>query len=285
MDKSKSPKTVAVEVDLRLADATYTARGRIPHEQSEVVHLLPILRSLDDEMAKDADQLVRQNGKQISCRKGCAACCRQIVPISDAEALALGQLIDDMPPTQQDRVRRRFEEAVNRLDDEGLVERLWSFIDHNEDITALAADYFRHVIACPFLEDELCTIYKDRPLACREYLVTSPVANCDNPGRDGIERVPLPVRLARVLFRLDSDDETKPKRLPLILAMQWIKRQGDQRRSTSDGLLLIARFLKQLEQSKTADESEPHSAESVSEPDESRDENGNETNDILPARP
>ena len=281
MAEDKSPKIVAVEMELRIADATYTARGRIPREQSAVSHLLPILQSLDDEIAKEADQLLHQSGKPISCRKGCAACCRQIMPISDAEALALVQLMDDMSPSQRDRVQRRFDEAVKRLDDEGLLERLWSFVDRGEeDLSELTADYFRREIACPFLEDEVCTIYEDRPLACREYLVTSPVAHCDHPERDGIERVPLPVRLARVLYRFDSDDETKPQRMPLILALQWIKQQGNRQRPTSDGMLLIARFLKQLEQTRTADESKPGPAQSVSETNDSRGENGNEPDDI-----
>jgi hypothetical protein len=33
--------------------------------------------------------------------------------------------------------------------------------------------YFLQGVACPFLEAESCGIHPDRPLACREYLVTS----------------------------------------------------------------------------------------------------------------
>jgi Fe-S-cluster containining protein len=36
---------------------------------------------------------------------------------------------------------------------------------------------------CPFLEDESCSIHPDRPLVCREYLVTSPAELCAGPRR------------------------------------------------------------------------------------------------------
>ena len=40
----------------------------------------------------------------------------------------------------------------------------------------LGREYFQLGIPCPFLEEESCSIYHDRPITCREYLVTSPPA-------------------------------------------------------------------------------------------------------------
>ncbi len=50
-----------------------------------------------------------------------------------------------------------------------------------------ARRYFHLGIACPFLEDESCSIHADRPISCREYLVTSPAVNCADP-KPGIDR-------------------------------------------------------------------------------------------------
>ncbi|MEZ5279133.1 MAG: hypothetical protein R2770_01565 [Acidimicrobiales bacterium] len=37
-------------------------------------------------------------------------------------------------------------------------------------------------VACPLLDDGVCSIRPDRPLACREYLVTSDPKHCAPPG-------------------------------------------------------------------------------------------------------
>ena len=45
---------------------------------------------------------------------------------------------------------------------------------------------------CPFLEEESCSIHPDRPLVCREYLVTSPAELCAGPTQEGVTPVAVP---------------------------------------------------------------------------------------------
>jgi hypothetical protein len=68
---------------------------------------------------------------------------------------------------------------------------------------ANSARYFNVGIACPFLDDESCSIHPDRPLACREYLVTSPAENCSHPAEDNLSPVPLPARVAAAVRNAD----------------------------------------------------------------------------------
>ena len=56
---------------------------------------------------------------------------------------------------------------------------------------ALSIEYFKFGIACPFLEDESCSIHPDRPMACREYLVSSPAENCRTPRPDNTDKLSL----------------------------------------------------------------------------------------------
>jgi hypothetical protein len=83
--------------------------------------------------------------------------------------------------------------------------------------------YFRLGISCPFLEKESCSIYSDRPIICREFLVTSPAENCSCPTPETICRVRLPLRLmtavARFMPELDPPRFVLP--VPLILALDW----------------------------------------------------------------
>src|SRR5262249_61696224 len=53
-------------------------------------------------------------------------------------------------------------------------------------------EYFRLGIDCPFLEDETCMIYADRPLVCRGYVVVSPPELCTDPRAGQVQVVRLP---------------------------------------------------------------------------------------------
>src|SRR5581483_2767729 len=88
---------------------------------------------------------------------------------------------------------------------------------------SLGVDYFRLGIACPFLEDESCSIYADRPLSCREYLVTSPAENCRQPTAKTVDKVTLPVQPSKALLAQERSDHSKsPSWVPLILAPRWV---------------------------------------------------------------
>jgi len=191
-------------VDIATARLPFTIGDRpmelditVPAGENPPTQLLPIYQGLANLVVDAAVDKVAQFGKTVSCRKGCGACCRQPVPISETEALAIAQLVDELPESRKSDVRARFEDARYRLAKAGLLDRY----EHPERLTsveimALAANYFALGIPCPFLEDESCSIHPDRPLACREYLVTSPAENCARPGETLIEPVPITTRVA-----------------------------------------------------------------------------------------
>ena len=115
---------------------------------------------------------VERSGASISCRAGCGACCRQVVPITETEARHVRDLVEAMPEPRRQQIRERFAAGRQRLEDAGLLE---TFQHPTEipDRVAAGMEYFRLGIACPFLEDESCSIHPDRPLSCREYLVAN----------------------------------------------------------------------------------------------------------------
>jgi len=86
-------------------------------------------------------------------------------------------------------VRARFEAVLTTLAPTGLLERAMHQVQR--EARQLGVEYFAQHVACPFLEDESCSIHSDRPLACREYLVTSPALNCERPSESTIEKVNL----------------------------------------------------------------------------------------------
>src|SRR5215207_7050703 len=58
---------------------------------------LPTLMRLVNAVIDETEKEVARKGLKISCAKGCGACCRQLVPISDVEAHHLRALVDAMP--------------------------------------------------------------------------------------------------------------------------------------------------------------------------------------------
>lgn len=141
----------------------------------------PIFRVADAIHSRSCETLAT-DGRGVTCATGCSACCRQLVPVSRWEALRLADVVLAMPPARRERVLAGFADAESRLDETGLLLRLADgFARHAHDrglTEALQREYWELQIPCPFLEHDACSIYDHRPLACRQYLVTSAPSLC-----------------------------------------------------------------------------------------------------------
>jgi Fe-S-cluster containining protein len=128
--------------------------------------------------------VLQEKGEAVSCRAGCAACCRQFVVVSPMEAAAIARHVQSAERAQ----RRRWEEAHARHARElsrrpSLMRRIQAFRTARgylspEEGDALEREYWAAQLPCPFLEKERCTIYAARPFACREHFVLTPPELC-----------------------------------------------------------------------------------------------------------
>lgn len=202
-----------------------------PAGPTRLQDLLPILYDLSDLLADRAAAAERAAGREISCRKGCGACCRQLVPVSREEAFALADLVAAMPPPRQRRVRQKFADALAALSQAGVGDRL---LDPSQDSAgALGLDYVAAAVACPFLVDEACSIHSQRPTACREYLVTSDPVHCVAPTRETVKTARLEARPSRALLKAGGAGW-----LPLVLALDFAARTPPAERTASAPELL-----------------------------------------------
>ncbi len=224
MDEGSGAERVLVRFRLKLGEQRFDAEARVPTGPIRVADLLPLLQPLSSAIVDAALPPVEEGGRAISCRAGCGACCRQPVPIAGSEAVMLLELIAGLPEQRRREIEARFDAALERLERHSLLERLraLSQLEEAEQRQRLAQEYFRLGIACPFLEHESCSIHERRPLACREYLVTSAASCCADPTPDRIDMVPMPVRPSITLFRFDGGRVAGPARsLALVLAREW----------------------------------------------------------------
>lgn len=184
----------------------------VPAGPVAVEDVLPVFQGLSSLFAQRAAARAETAGRSISCRAGCGACCRQLVPIAAAEARALARLVEAMPEPRRTQVRDRFAAAVATVRGMELFDRLSEPLERQIEA---GLEYFRLGVPCPFLENEACSIHPDRPLSCREYLVVSPAENCRSPTAEGIEKLALEGDPSLALLKADPRDGW----LPLVFAL------------------------------------------------------------------
>jgi len=214
-----------------------------------VTAIVPVMRRLGEEA--QALELARslESGKTLSCRKGCAACCRMMVPLSPPEAFALRDYVRTLPVERRQRIAERLAGTKSALLAHGLWRRLLEMGDTKQppDDAALEPinrEYYALRVACPFLEDEVCSIYEERPAACRELLVTSPAEWCQDLVKNPVEPIPVPVRIGPALGLVWGElTDSPPRLIPLPTAIEWAERHQSDNQSTWQGPQLLDRLL------------------------------------------
>ncbi|MEX2176530.1 MAG: YkgJ family cysteine cluster protein [Pirellulaceae bacterium] len=223
---SDAPTTGSAKVAVQavIGNCQLNVSVTVPAGPTRLDDLVPLLQILSDRVVASAEDEAQKQGRAVSCRKGCGACCRQLVPISPVEARHVARLVAGMPEPRQAEIRSRFAAARQRLESTGLWQRLETRQAWPEaQVPDIGLEYFRQGIACPFLEDESCSIHPDRPMACREYLVTSPAENCSNPTPQSVEWLPLPAKVwtAAAWCEPGTAQDRYLNWVPLIQSLDW----------------------------------------------------------------
>lgn len=212
---------------LSIAGTKVELEVTVPAAPVRPTKMLPVFQQLTNVVVAVGVSNAEAAGEQISCTKGCGACCRQLVPIAESEAYQLQALVAEMPEPRRSIILARFAEAQAKLQQTGLLAQLLSPGELNvEARRKLGLDYFEQGIACPFLEDESCSIHPDRPLSCREYLVTSPAENCAQPSAETVQCVDMPASVSQIVRTLAATRAVNW--LPMILALDWATENPDQ---------------------------------------------------------
>ena len=221
MSHTAPQETATAEVALAVGGRRLQAKLTVPAGPTRRAELLPIARSLCGTVVEVGVEDAEREGQSVSCKKGCGACCRQMVPIAEAEAREIAALVESFPEPRRTEIKRRFEDAVERLRAAGMLDAMrgrngWP----PEEVERIGLDYFRLGIPCPFLEDESCSIHPDRPLACREYLVTSPAEYCAQQEPGKVKGVPIPADVSHAVRAADRGSSAVGW-VPLLLSLDW----------------------------------------------------------------
>ncbi len=219
------PGEVTVNIEMRILSKRISLQLTVSRDLTSARALLPIAHGLTQMASEIASSESEANGKPVSCRAGCGACCRQLVPITQAEAHQLHAVVRAMPEPRQKEIQLRFDRALSLLQKASMLEilrsaELWSSVSPVE----FADTYFHLGIACPFLENESCSIHEARPMTCRAFSVTSPAENCQNPTPDNIVALKHPFPRPLEAFGraiVGAPEGTPTPWVPLVLALDF----------------------------------------------------------------
>jgi Fe-S-cluster containining protein len=241
---------VSVRVVISVNGRPVRIETRVPDRKVRLDELLPALRTIDDRLIDAVVETVEANGERVSCAKGCSTCCRaQPVPVTPPEAFALASLVERLPEPRRAKVRAGFAAAAERLRAAGLYD---TYMRRDPALTreaarAVARRYFALSIACPFLEDDACSIYADRPFVCRQYLVTSPPDLCQSPLDNPVKPVRAPAAFATAMLAVGKTLSGRAQyTVPLVLALDCARESRTDLARTYDAKTAFGHVLRIL---------------------------------------
>ena len=235
-----------VDFELDILGRTANFRIDITQEQVELADIVPLARTLSTKLTLIVLDRLRENGKIVSCRKGCSACCSYLIPLSVPEVFRLRKELLAMPTERATVVLESCFEAaktilskrLERFDAEGLAGNQQSQIDR------LSKWYTELKLACPFLLDDLCTMYEQRPLACREHIVTGSLVSCKAEEAGEPEVVRMPVSVIEALAQLTAVlESSNVESVMLPLAAPWVQNNIQRSKRTWPAVIMAEQFV------------------------------------------
>lgn len=248
---------ISGKVTLNYKGAPIEMEMSVPASPVKARRMLPVFQQMTGSFVNLSVQAAETSGLAISCKKGCGACCRQGVPLAEIEAFEIAELVENLPEPRRAEIKRKFAEGCEQLRESGWFERLDNYPNiSNEERIKVIKDYFYEGIACPFLEEESCSIHADRPLACREYLVTSPAEHCARPSAETIRMVEMPIKPSKSLRYVGrSGNPMKVNFVPMIRALEWAENYSENA-AEKPGQEWMADFFEVLTESEIPDNNE-----------------------------
>lgn len=238
-----------LDISVKTPAGPVTVPVEVPLHFVPVATIVSSIRRIGEAAQELEERDVVAHGAAISCKKGCAACCRMLIPLAVPEAFALADAVKAWPVDRREAALARLADARAQLEHAGVLPQLYEIAESERQLDddtfePINRAYYALRLPCPFLVEEVCSIYDDRPAACRELLVTSPAEWCQDLERNPVRPVPVPLRVGTVLALLWADLVGGPARfIPLPLALEWAERHAQEGGRSWQGREILERAL------------------------------------------
>jgi Fe-S-cluster containining protein len=221
----------------------------VKDERARLADIVPLAREVSTKITDKVGEIARLNGATIPCGKGCSACCNYLVPLSVPDVFRLKEEVLDMPLVRQLLIDQGCLSAARRVLAEqppaSFAEMATAAVAESAaELLSITSNWYADFeLTCPFLCERVCTIYEERPMACREHSVTG----CSRACADGAceaDGVYIPARMSEVLGRLASELEgTTVEGLIMPLALIWADENSKRDERTWPAPMMVERFV------------------------------------------
>lgn len=241
--------TQVIGLDLDVLGKKVNFSFAVSKGQATLADIVPLARTICTKITDIVVESVCSNGDHIPCCKGCETCCSHyLVPLSVPEAFRLKEEISHTPLSQRESIWQACLLTTRRI----LSNRPPKLLLDQTDGPSLVglvdlkrvSDWYKNLkLPCPFLHKGLCTIYDQRPLACREHFIKGSAEACRGE-RDVAEVVRLPVQMPNALAQLARDFEgTTLEAVLLPLVFLWYEQERPRANKTWPAAMMVERFL------------------------------------------
>lgn len=166
--------------------------------------IVPLAQAICNKLSKAVMDTLNSNNTPVSCQKGCSTCCNYLVTLSLPEIYYLQEMLSYMPEDYHRSVLQSCLEAAQKIlrNNANKPE-----MTQTTELDLISRWYSELNLACPFLSDDTCEIYEDRPLACREHMVISNPKSCKNDSQADPDVVSPSVSVLEALGQLTAELE------------------------------------------------------------------------------
>ncbi len=247
--RQSGAKTLGFELDILGEPVPFDLE--VADRSARLADIAPLAQTVSTRLCMATLDRLRTKGSCVPCRKGCSACCSYLVPLSVPETFRIAEELRAMPA---DESRPLMQSSLDTA--RTILERMPSDFEVDESATAndgirskQLGDWYAGLgLACPFLSDGLCVPYEQRPIACREHMVTSPETSCDIAGNDEPDAVKMPVSVLECLGQLTAElEDREVEAVMLPLALPWTQENVERSRRTWPAVDVVERFVEILQ--------------------------------------
>ncbi len=242
-------ETFSLELDI-LGKPT-CLRINVAPVQARLSEMAPLARAISTKLALATLERLRENGKSVPCCKGCSACCSYLIPLSVPEAFCMAEELFALPPEKGKTLLQSSLDTAKTI-----LEQMPEDFNTGESPTdsgirssQLGTWYAGLRLHCPFLSDDLCVMYDQRPIACREHVVTGSATSCNVEGTDEPDVAKMPVSVLECLGRLAAElEQSEVEAIMLPLALPWAQENTERSNRTWPAVTMVEQFIHILQE-------------------------------------
>ncbi len=236
-----------IGLDLDIFSKPLHFRIGVSQGQAGLADIVPLARALSTKLALAVLNRLSKDGKFVPCHKGCSACCSYLIPLSVPEVFRLRQELLAMSPDQREVALKACLGTAKVI-----LNNLPENIEVNESIEMngqIQTDWLSRWYSglkqpCPFLSHGLCTIYEQRPIACREHIVTGSAILCEAEWQDGSQVVQMPLSIIDCLGHLTAElEQSAIEAVMLPLAFPWAQENMARHERQWPAIMMVERFV------------------------------------------